>query len=402
MESNCDCNDVEHNDLVKTIEPESFFSKLYYKFTNINASIKTGIEYKFQGLPYGYLTNFSRYAFNKFYDLILASKLSAPIAKWSSCSISKDGKYMSALSSYNLTDQQYLQNDGVWVSRDNGTSWIQRYHSNMKWTDIAVSSSGQYQTALSSYMGDGLLGGIWVSNDYGENFIFKQINDRNISASSLQWSSISMSGDGKYQLVTETVFGNIYISKDYGQTWDKITSLTGKNFKSIYINNNRTNNISEYYILATAGYPSQGAWRSIDLGRTWTQITNINGNFISGCCMSDDGSFQTIISSYSNINGITQPKVWYSTNYGMTWMVSNITADFNGKVLTNISMTQDGKTQYISSSTGYIFYSSDYGQNWRILIKNNNFIKNWTSICTNDNNSYTLTAGYLDYLYIIY
>ena len=86
------------------------------------SSVRTNIDYYFQGLPYWLNQNIIRFLLPNLFNIILIAKTNV-IAKWVSTAISKDGKYMSALSS-GYINNNLLQQDGIWVSSDFGKSWI--------------------------------------------------------------------------------------------------------------------------------------------------------------------------------------------------------------------------------------------------------------------------------------
>ena len=76
---------------------------------------------------------------------------------------------------------------------------------------MALSSSGQYQTALFT---DG--GSIYTSSNYGSTWT------QNTNApTNAYWRSVSLSGSGQYQLASTgyTDVGSIYFSSNYGSTW---------------------------------------------------------------------------------------------------------------------------------------------------------------------------------------
>ena len=179
----------------------------------------------------------------------------------------------------------------------NNASYTQFF--NYLFNAIAVSATGQYVTVTqalgSSVPGSGFTGGdsgfLYVSNNYGSTF-------NKITTYQANYNKVAISSSGQYQAVTINI-GKIYISSDFGNTW------IASNSKS-------------------------AAW--------------------SGITMSSDGKFLAACISNGNI--------YFSNNWGMDWYISNapsgywncITMSSNGRYITAC------KSNY-SSTSDYIFNS---------------------------------------------
>ena len=104
------------------------------------------------------------------------------------------------------------------------------------WKSISVSSSGQYQTALSDY--------IFISSDYGNTWTEVTSAGSNVS------NSVSISSSGQYQ--TAVVSNDyIYISSDYGNNWTPVTSAGTKNWNAVSISSSGLYQVAvvlSYYI----------------------------------------------------------------------------------------------------------------------------------------------------------
>jgi hypothetical protein len=95
-----------------------------------------------------------------------------------------------------------VDNGDVYVSSDYGNSWnIKTDLGNKLWSNVAMSGTGQYQTALSRY------DNIYMSNDYGNTWVLGT-NDINYKP----WSSVAISFSGNFQ-TTVVWNGSIYLSK---------------------------------------------------------------------------------------------------------------------------------------------------------------------------------------------
>jgi len=112
------------------------------------------------------------------------------------------GVAMSASSQY----QTIIDSDGyIYTSSNFGASWTPR-DSERRWSCIAMSANGKYQTAA-----DGLFSGkIYVSSNYGVDWTAKD-SDR-------YWYCIALSSDGQYQTAAEAN-GRIYTSFNFGASW---------------------------------------------------------------------------------------------------------------------------------------------------------------------------------------
>ena len=112
---------------------------------------------------------------------------------------------------------QTIVSEAIYISSDFGYTWYnvsdQNGFDDRNWSGIAMSSNGQYQTAVENG------GDIHISIDYGASW---QLVD-NESLDNKIWQGISVSAAGQYQTAIETN-GKIHKSNDYGVTWDSITT----------------------------------------------------------------------------------------------------------------------------------------------------------------------------------
>jgi hypothetical protein len=147
--------------------------------------------------------------------------------------MSSDGLYQTAVSFYSNTQGSGNNNAGAYVKSTNyGASWtasqvISGVSSRRANKAIAISSTGQYQTIVGE---SGLAYTscfIANSSDYGDTFTYNTNAPTDVS-----YGCISMSSDGKYQIVgvgrkgESSPSGYLYISTDYGITWTINTSTT--------------------------------------------------------------------------------------------------------------------------------------------------------------------------------
>lgn len=186
----------------------------------------------------------------------------------------------------------------------------------------AVSSDGKYQT-VGTY--DGYL---YYSNDYGKTFIQNSISNAGLSG-------LSMSRDGKYQIIGDD--RRIYISNNYGKSWAASEAISGIAYSSAISKDGK------YQIVSTAG---DGLHISSDYGKTW----NTRNEFGGGSDMSSDGK---IIVTSSRIGS----SLYISKDYGKTFKEVTEAAYY----IQWVSASSTGKYQlYLFDDA--LYQSSDYGE----------------------------------------
>ena len=132
-------------------------------------------------------------------------------------SVSSSGQYQTVVggSNENVIGVTGQKGGGgpILRSSDFGETWTMLSQYIANWNYVSVSSSGQYQTAVSSGPGD-----IWTSYDFGVTWVQRSTNTR-----ITDFTHIKSSSSGQYQIATSGRAGNFngqfYISSNYGQTW---------------------------------------------------------------------------------------------------------------------------------------------------------------------------------------
>ena len=141
--------------------------------------------------------------------------MSSPSLEWNSVAISSSGQYQTATYVNFLYDT-----GGIYTSNDYGSTWTQSSAPLYYWTCVALSSSGQYQTATYTNPSSSYSGAIYTSNDYGSTW--------SLSTSPTDLNYVAISSSGQYQVVSSGNLGNggmIYVSGDYGYSWNQNTSI---------------------------------------------------------------------------------------------------------------------------------------------------------------------------------
>ncbi|TAK96716.1 hypothetical protein EPO05_01105, partial [Patescibacteria group bacterium] len=245
--------------------------------------------------------------------------------------MSSDGAIQTAVIYGSVTGQ------GIYVSTDYGTTWIQKSSTSRNYHSVAMSSDGKVQTALVYRNAVGQ--GVYVSTDYGTTWIQKDSTSRDYQA-------VAMSSDGKIQtaVISGSVAGQgIYVSTDYGTTWVQKDS-NARDYQAVAMSSD--GKVQTAVINGSAA--GQGVYVSTDYGITWAQKDS-NGRNYTAVAMTSDGKIQTTTVS----NGY----VYTSGDYGTTWVQGNITS------LSSVAMSSDGKIQTVLGSSG-IYSSTDYGTTW--------------------------------------
>lgn len=231
--------------------------------------------------------------------------------------------------------------------QDYGVNWIdittEVTGDDMNWLSCALSASGKFQTAVEEF------GSIYISSDYGLTWI----NTYDIG--NALTNCISMSHSGEYQ--TACNGEKIYISSDYGSTWTETYTITNTDiFVCLSLS-------GRYQTIISQG---DALYRSVNFGISWTRYDNENSDIYNsiisfpsaGISMSYDGRYQTLVCE----------NIYRSTDYGGTWITTNVITDANGywddHNWYGIDMSSDGKFQAAIEVIGEIYLSSDYGLNW--------------------------------------
>ena len=233
---------------------------------------------------------------------------------------------------------------------------------------FAMSDNGQ-----KAYFKPGLSNSVFSSSDNGANFTMEYVTN---------WrsSNIACSSDASI-IYLSYIWGGTQISKDNGQTWNKIlqpvyvniisTDSTGNmlvfsnyTYSTCYVSNDYgatvafSNNLSFQIsdismssdgtiILCVGG---GGASISLDSGKTFSAVSGVSG---LKCAVSADGAKLVVL------NGTT---LWASSNSGTDWSSYTLDASYS-----NLIMSKDaseifilGTATEISSDLGKTFSSYDY------------------------------------------
>uniref|UniRef100_A0A6C0JPL1 Peptidase S74 domain-containing protein n=1 Tax=viral metagenome TaxID=1070528 RepID=A0A6C0JPL1_9ZZZZ len=354
---------------------------------------------------------------------------------WSTISVSSNGQYQSAgvfggfickSSNYGLTwgDCSGVKNSDTATGDGISTSQSTQY-----WVSIALSSSGQYQAAVTNSLTTGTpnyRGDIYISNNYGDkwNLITNGLSSQNNGPSGApgnqSYTGIAISSTGQY--LAACINRNfIYVSNSYGIFWTQVTTI-GQPYTAISMSS------SGQYITAVTSNTASGTtygtiFISANYGITWSDTnTSYAKQLWSGVSISSSGQYQSVISNNGSTNysftfssGAT---IITSTSSSSTYPFIVLGANVSGSGITpgtivisatnstsgNTSFTISSPTTSTGSSltfqSGAIYSSNNYGVTWfDNTVKNSNKTNNtmsqiWNGIAMNTNGQYqTAVAG---------
>lgn len=211
----------------------------------------------------------------------------------------------------------------IYTSRDYGATWTQVTQVTQIWQGIAVSTSGQYMTAVAR------AGAIYVSSDYGATWTAK-----NTAYSTLVYRNVAVSATGQYQ--TAVAEQTLFTSSDYGQTWT-VRATTTATWVRVRISWS-----GQYQTAAAQG---GNLWVSSNYGTTWTERP-YSGTWY-GLAISGTGQYQIA----APLGASVAPYV--SVDYGQTWTATGTTkSDWRG-----FAMSASGEYTTAAQLSGSIWTS---------------------------------------------
>ena len=266
--------------------------------------------------------------------------------------ISWSGKYQTLLGGSSLNNI-----NTIYTSADYGITWIPVITFPQNGNTVAMSASGEYQTA-------GGVASIYISNNFGNTWT--TVAGTNIPGG---WNSISISASGLYQTALPVTKGNINLSTDYGNTWVPVTSIVNRPWTSISISAS-----GQYQTAVTNVDPvSAYIYISKNYGSTWNINNSISDtNFWTSVSVSATGQYQTATTN--------NDRIYVSNNYGTTWSPTT----FNG-AWQRVVVSSSGQFQAVANYNGYIVISNNYGVTWN---QNLSSIKTWSSIAMSSSGQY--------------
>jgi len=289
---------------------------------------------------------------------------------WISISISANGQYQSAID----------ETGKIYISFDFGINWEIAYTIGEAISNgIAVSSTGQYQTASNGHK-------IYVSNDYGNTWnITSNIGSSNIF--------VAISLNGQYQTVV-SCGDSVYTSSNFGLTWKRLSDESELYYS---IEGFPTAGIAISYTGKIQVIVSENIYISNDFAQTWTNVSPQNGlddrNW-EGIAISSDGRYMTAIDSGGDI--------YRSKNGGNIWEV--VPNEYNlvliDKEWQAVSMSANGRYQAVLEKEGHVYISTNFGECWEMVMNPLVQTKNWQCLAISSNAQYMSIADYNGCIYV--
>jgi len=261
------------------------------------------------------------------------------------------------LPSETITNYQPPTNSGI---SDGPYKWVNRGHlyGNKQWTSVSMSSNGRYQLS-GEY--EGIL---YKSDNFGVDW-------SDIAISDALWSSVAVSDTGQYQAacgynsrIFETEdYGNTWLEKAYPEQWSSISiSSSGQHQTGLVIN----------------GY----IHKSSDYGETWAVVAMDYGNKDwKSVALSFTGQYQTAVAFNSGI--------YKSNDYGNTWAV----ADSTVVPWSSVAISSTGQYQTACVDGGGVYLSNNYGSSWQVKTSLGN--QQWSCVSMSGAGQYqSITARY--------
>lgn len=216
-----------------------------------------------------------------------------------------------------------------------GQIWSQSSAASQSWNCIASSSDGTRMTATV------LSGDIYVSRDSGQTW--SATSAGGISPAS--WIAVACSSDGSKE-VALVYGGGIYSSTNYGSTWSGNTGVSSANLYCVATSADGSKSVAAVY----------GGSIYTNAGTAWAAVGGTSALNWSSLASSDDGSKLVGV-----VNG---GSIYISSNSGKTW---SIVSGTGGKAWQSVTSSSDGSklaAAINNASSGGIYISTNTGVNW--------------------------------------
>lgn len=275
-------------------------------------------------------------------------KASAPKMSWAGIAADSTGQYLAAVSCCNTSGYR----GPIYSSSNYGVNWKKTAAPYYNYFRIATSFNSTYYYAVSNN-GGGSDGYLILSSDAGQTWS-KCTTIEN--GDSLEFQYVSCDRTGRYVVATtgNTIDGNtgmILISTNYAATWVKVPGLS-----------------SQYYWgCATTGQyvgvtvHGGGIYISNNYGQSFDIVSGVPTAQWYSIVISNSGQYYVAVA--------TSAGIYYSSNYGVTFNMS--TSAPTSLDWFSVAMSADG--QYVAAGVGTnayaianssIYLSTSYGVAW--------------------------------------
>lgn len=259
---------------------------------------------------------------------------------WNTGAVSADGKHMYVSGS-----------NGFWKSSDYGRVWNQT-SADSSFNYMSISADGKLVYGVNERK-------VYGSTDYGNTFS-TLYTDAYTSDSS--YCGISTSGNGKYITIADKIGSNIYLSSDYGNSFD-LKSLPTGDYTNLGIPTPAYD--WDFRQVATTGVNSNG--------KTLTYQGGLTSDATNGA------SFTANAGEYMLINDLPIPAAF---SIEMYYYLDTLTA--SSTIFSIYAPSSGTVTDHMSSGHSYWFENNVWGSIWRetaaINGTNSTTVNGWRSV----------------------
>jgi len=284
---------------------------------------------------------------------------------WTSVALDSTGKYLTASS-----DKSANSLGQIYVSNDYGASWNYK-NATASWQGVASDSTGQKLVAVNQCTGAGACGAPHVSTDRGETWnIAPDVYYDN-------YYQVSSSTNGVY--LVASAGGNVYGSGNSGAGWGRYDLDNGYCGTPVAKSGNgQVTLISyrEYINLAAGGTSNFKQLKGLPSAEWRGLATDYTGEVISGAY---DKSYEP---------GGTMESGWYVSTDGGATMKALIVND-NGEKFYSVSVNSDGTHVFCGASQGTYVYNTDT----QTVTKSDAPINGYISMASSKTGQYVLAGA---------
>ena len=258
----------------------------------------------------------------------------------------------------------------IYYSSNGGKTWTQSDATNQAWSGIASSADGMRMVAAPGNSGSY----VYTSVNGGANWT-RQTGGL---TAAITIHSVASSADGiNLVAANNSGLGYIYTSNNGGTNWTQ--RLNNQNWQAVASSADGTR-------LAAAPSGFAQLYISHDSGVTWTNQGPTN----SWTCIASSADGTRLVAAISTGN------IYTSGDGGYSW-----TPRATSQAWTCVASSANGMNLVAGyGSVGYLYTSSDYGQNW---VQRNNGIpgagQKWAALASSANGSRLLAANNGGFLY---
>lgn len=243
----------------------------------------------------------------------------------------------------------------IYISTNSGSSWTAHTvnSSSHIWTSITTTPDGSKVFVTENP------GSIYISSDGGSTWAASTAAGTN-----RHWSDVAASADGS-KILAGVDNGYVYVSTDAGVSWqEKAITNIPRRWSAVASSSDGSRMAAAWrsasYINGTWSYQGR-IYLSADYGATWNQQRLSPSLYWTGLASSSDGT-KVLATAANFISFIDSPFIFMTTNSGGSWVT-------NGPIVstplwTSPSMSFDGNKIVAANINSRIFISPDGGYSW--------------------------------------